>query len=55
MNVEEITISFYEWLIYHGYRDKDDFTEDINDMIEDFKTISETVPRLFNLLREISD
>ena len=52
--VEMVTINFYNWLVDKGYREKEDFTEDINDMTDDFKTIKEKAPRLFNLLKDIS-
>lgn len=54
-NVREVAFNFYEWLIEHGYRESEDFEEDIDDIILDFEHIKENVPMLFHLLIDISD
>ena len=55
MNAKEVAFNFYEWLIENEYRDAEDFEEDIDEMIEDFTVMQEEAPRMFNLLRDISD
>ena len=55
MNAGEVAIKFYEWLIDMEYSNKEDFEDDINEMIEDFVKMEKEVPRMFNLLRDISD
>ena len=53
--VRRVTINFYNWLVDFEYRDIEDFEEDYEDMVKDMVTIQKTAPRLFNLLRDISD
>lgn len=55
MTARKVAENFYEWLIENEYRDAEDFKEDINEMIEDFEVMKREVPRMFNLLRDISD
>lgn len=55
MMAKKVALNFYEWLIENEYRDTEDFEEDINEMIEDFEVIKNACPRMFNLLRDISD
>jgi hypothetical protein len=55
MAAREVVVNFYEWLIDNEYCGREDFEEDINEMIEDFTVMQEKVPRMFNLLRDISD
>ena len=55
MNAREVAFNFYEWLIDMEYSSNEDFEDDIDEMIEDFKTMKKTCPRMFNLLRDISD
>ena len=55
ITAREVAINFYEYLIDFEYRSIEDFEEDIDEMIEDFEVIQKTAPRLFNLLRDISD
>ena len=50
-----VALNFFEWLVDFEYRDVEDFEEDIDEMVEDFEVIQKTAPRLFNLLRDISD
>ena len=55
MNTREVALNFYEWLIENEYRDVEDFEEDIDDMIKDFEVMKREVPKMFNLLKDISD
>lgn len=55
MEAREVAMNFYEWLIENEYRDIEDFEEDIDEMIEDFEAMKRVCPRMFNLLRDISD
>lgn len=55
MEVREVVFNFYEWLIENEYCSEEDFEEDIDEMIEDFTVMQKEVPRMFNLLRDISD
>ena len=55
MTAREVAFNFYEWLIENEYRSQEDFEEDIDEMIEDFAVIKKEAPRMFNLLRDISD
>ena len=55
MNAENVAIKFFEWLIYMGYCGEEDFEDDIGEMMEDFSIMEKEVPRMFNLLRNISD
>ena len=54
-NAEKVAYNFYDWLIDMEYRNPEDRTEDIEEMIEDFKVMQREAPRMFNLLRDISD
>ena len=54
-NVEEVACNFYDWLVSNGYCDKDDKMEDIDDMVKDFYKIQDEAPKLFNLLRVLSN
>lgn len=55
MDVREVAFNFCEWLIDMGYSSKEDCEEDIDEVIEDFEAMKEACPRMFNLLRDISD
>ena len=55
MNAREVAFNFYEWLLDMGYSSKEDCENDIDEMIEDFETMEKACPRMFNLLRDISD
>ena len=55
MNAREVAFNFYEWLIDMEYCNEEDFEDDIDEMIEDFETMGKYVPRMFNILRDISD
>ena len=54
-NAEEVACDFYDWLIQMQYCDTEDKIEDIEDLIKDFITIKKQAPKLFNLLRCISN
>lgn len=47
--------NFFEWLVDHGYFEEEDRNEIIEEMTEDFEVAYKVVPRLINLLKEISD
>lgn len=53
-NAEEVACDFYDWLVKMGYCDVEDELEDLNDVVKDFYCIQEKAPKLFNLLRSIS-
>ena len=53
--VKRVANNFYDWLIDLDYRDKDDKKEDIADVLEDLTKVKEVAPKLFNLIKEISD
>jgi hypothetical protein len=55
MNAREVAFNFCEWLIDMEYSSREDCENDIDEMIEDFKTMEKACPRMFNLLRDISD
>ncbi len=55
MKVREVATNFYKWLIDMEYSSEENFKEDIDEMIEDFTVMQKEVPRMFNLLRDISD
>lgn len=55
MKAKEVAIKFCEWLIDMEYSSKEDCKNDIDEMIEDFEVIEKACPRMFNLLRDISD
>lgn len=55
MMEREAAFNFYEWLIDFEYRSTEDFEKDIDEMIEDFMVMKKECPRMFNLLRDISD
>lgn len=55
MKYEKVTYNFITWLINNEYYTLNDFIEDESDMLEDFKTLEEKIPRLFNLLANITD
>ena len=54
-NAEEVACNFYDWLVDMEYCSEEDRMEDIEDMIRDFRVMQREVPRMFNLLRDISD
>lgn len=53
--IREVAFNFYEWLIDMGYCNKEDFEDDIDEMIEDFEKMFDITPRIYNLLIYISD
>ena len=53
--MEKMANNFYDWLIALGYRDEDDKSEDIEDVMEDLSKMKDAVPRMFNVLKEICD
>lgn len=53
-NAEQVACDFYDWLVEMGYCDIEDELEDLNDVVKDFYCIQEKAPKLFNLLRCIS-
>lgn len=55
METREVAVNFYEWLIDNEYCSRENFEEDIDEMIEDFTVMQEKAPKMFNLLRDISD
>ncbi len=55
MKIREVAFNFYEWLIDMEYCSKEDFENDIDEMIEDFEKMYDITPRMYNLLRDISD
>ena len=54
-NAEEVACNFYDWLVNMGYCDIEYELEDIEDVIKDFICIQKQAPKLFNLLRNISN
>lgn len=55
MEARGVAINFYNWLIDMEYCRAEDFEEDIDEMIADFAVMKKECPRMFNLLRDISD
>ena len=55
MTPKEVAINFYEWLIDFVNADRESLEEDIDEMIEDFEKMYDVIPRIFNLLKDISD
>lgn len=55
MKAKIVAENFYEWLIDMEYCSREDYEEDIDEMIEDFAVMDREVPRMFNLLRDICD
>ena len=53
-NAEQVACDFYDWLVQMGYCDVEDEIEDLEDVVRDFQCIQQTAPKLFNLLRSIS-
>lgn len=53
--MDKIANNFYDCLISLGYRDEDDKKADIYEVSEDLAKMKEVVPRMYNLLREMSD
>lgn len=54
-DAKNVACNFYDWLIEMQYCDIEDKQEDIEDIINDFRTIQKDAPKLFNLLRCISN
>lgn len=52
---KKVANNFYDWLIDLGYRDTEDKEEDFKEVLKDFTKVKEVAPRLFNLIRDISD
>ena len=46
---------FIDWLLENGYLEEEDLSTDRDEMVEDFAAVHETAPRLYNLLKNISD
>lgn len=55
MGYEEVACNFIDWLVENEYSTFEEGLEDQNEMVEDFMILEEKVPRLFNLLRDITD
>ena len=55
MTAEEVACNFCDWLVDMEYCNAEEVTEDIEDMIKDFRVMQREIPRMFNLLRDISD
>ena len=55
MESRRVAMNFTEWLVDMEYLTRQDAEDDIDEMIEDFRELEQKVPRLFNLLRDISD
>ena len=55
MNAREVAFNFCKCLIDMEYSGKEDCENDIDEMIEDFEVMEKACPRMFNLLRDISD
>ena len=53
-NAEQVACDFYDWLVQMGYCNVEDEIEDLEDVVKDFQYIQQTAPKLFNLLRSIS-
>lgn len=51
----DVANNFYDWLIDLEYASKEDKEEDLAYMVEDFTDMKIHIPRVFNLLRDISD
>lgn len=54
-NAEKVACDFYDWLIKMGYADANDMAEDLGDMKKDFVCIEQQAPKLFNLIRILSN
>lgn len=46
---------FIDWLLENRYLEEEDLSTDRDEIVEDFATVHETAPRLYNLLKNISD
>ena len=55
INAEMVARNFYNWLVDMGYSTDTDKAEDIEDVIKDFVCIEHEAPKLFNLLKNLSD
>lgn len=55
MEHERVACNFIDWLVDNEYLTFDEGLEDTNEMVKDFNVLEEKVPRLFNLLRDITD
>ena len=53
-NAEQVACDFYEWLVQMGYCDVEDELKNLDDIVNDFYNIQDNAPKLFNLLRIIS-
>ena len=51
----ETATNFLNWLLDMEYCSEEDVETDIDEMIEDFEAMKKACPRMFNLLRNISD
>lgn len=54
-NTVKVAVSFLEWLRDMEYYSIEDVHADIEETIEDFEELEIKIPRLFNLLRDLSD
>lgn len=54
-SAEMVARNFYNWLVDMGYSTDTDKAEDIEDVIKDFVCIEHEAPKLFNLLKNLSD
>ena len=53
-NAEQVACDFYDWLVQIGYCDVEDELKNLDDIVNDFYLIQDNAPKLFNLLRNIS-
>lgn len=53
-NAEQVACDFYDWLVQIGYCDVEDELKNLDDIVKDFYHIQDNAPKLFNLLRSIS-
>lgn len=52
---EKTARNFYEWAVKNEWLDTEYEEDTIEEMIKDFKILYEKTPRMYYLLREISD
>lgn len=55
MENRRVAMNFAEWLTEQEYITAEEAEEDIDEMIADFTLLHNEIPRLFNILRDITD
>ena len=55
MENRRVAMNFVEWLTEQEYITAEEAEEDIDEMIADFALLQKKIPRLFNILRDITD